>query len=283
MQAWELLQGVVAVLERRAAAGTTVRSKRREWRRNSGSCRLRRLDSLISCFTPSQKLGTCRAEEEAFYRRWLEATTRVNKRPPPSIQDLDVLSPAVGYALQVSVATLFFDTFLGLSVLEPVAAYAPRRVEEFVLSTVDAMLDIVKAAPRYKFVEESRFVWVIEEELADPLRSAFNTTLRARWPATPSQVMLRSRGLFNAAAVATAELEKKKVLRTADIAAHGLHPCGLLSCDQREVSVKQFKYCGDCEEEWYCCAEQQVLHWKDHKPICRARTAAAAMAAVTLD
>ena len=43
-----------------------------------------------------------------------------------------------------------------------------------------------------------------------------------------------------------------------------------------EITVKQFKYCGDCEEEWYCCAEHQVLHWKEHKPVCRARTAAAA-------
>ena len=68
--------------------------------------------------------------------------------------------------------------------------------------------------------------------------------------------------------------------RDADVAAHGLHPCGLPSCDQHEVSVKQFKYCGDCEAEWYC-AEHQVLHWKEHKPICRARTAAAADAIAT--
>ena len=71
--------------------------------------------------------------------------------------------------------------------------------------------------------------------------------------------------------------------RDADVAAQGLHPRGLPSCDEREVSVKQFKYCGDCEAEWYCCAEHQVLHWKEHKPICRARTAAAALAAITLE
>ena len=45
--------------------------------------------------------------------------------------------------------------------------------------------------------------------------------------------------------------------------------------------MKQFKYCDDCEEEWYCFAEHQVLHWKEHKHICVARAAAAAAAATT--
>ena len=90
--------------------------------------------------------------------------------------------------------------------------------------------------------------------------------------------MLRARGFSSAIADFEAAAEQGCARRTADVAAHGLHPCGLPSCDQREVTVKQFKYCGDCEEEWYCCAEHQVLHWKEHKPICRVRTAAAAEA-----
>ena len=95
--------------------------------------------------------------------------------------------------------------------------------------------------------------------------------------------MLRARELTNSRSELNANLEKNKARRDADVAAHGLHPCGLPSCDKREATVKQFKYCGDCEAEWYCCAEHQVLHWKEHKPVCRARTAAAALAAVTLD
>ena len=151
------------------------------------------------------------------------------------------------------------------------------------LSTVDLMMEIAKAFPRESFQEETHWVFVIEAVLARRLRSEFFTALRARWNAAPFQAMLRARGLSNAVEDEKKHLEEVKVRRTADIGAHGLHPCGLPSYDQREVMVKQFKYCGDCEEEWYCCAEHQVLHWKEHKPICRTRTAAAAMAAVTLD
>ena len=93
--------------------------------------------------------------------------------------------------------------------------------------------------------------------------------------------MLHARGLSNAQAANMQHTELSSVRRNVDVAAHGLHPCGLPSCDQREVTVKQFKYCGDCEKEWYCCAEHQVLHWQEHKPTCRARTAANAAAATT--
>ena len=88
--------------------------------------------------------------------------------------------------------------------------------------------------------------------------------------------MLRARGHSEIEAVIDERVEQFRAERLADIATHGLHPCGLPTCGQREATVKQFKYCGDCEAEWYCCAEHQVLHWQEHKPICRARTAAAA-------
>ena len=165
----------------------------------------------------------------------------------------------------------------------PLPANEQRRVEVLVLSTVDSMMDIAKALPDYSFSEEKRWVSVIKTLLATPPRSEFFIALRARWNAAPFQAMLCARELSNASAEMNAHWETSDALRTTDIAAHGLHPCGLPSCDQREVTVKQFKYCGDCEEEWYCCAEHQVLHWKEHKPICRARTAAASLAAVTLN
>ena len=150
-------------------------------------------------------------------------------------------------------------------------------------STVDSMLDSARVFPRHSLRHEKRWVSMIEQFLAMPLRSSeFLTTLRARWTAAPFQAMLRSRGFSNAIADMNAAQDRLKARRDADIAAHGLHPCGLPSCDEREVTVKQFKFCGDCEEEWYCCAEHQVLHWQEHKPICRALTAAAALAAVTL-
>ena len=160
----------------------------------------------------------------------------------------------------------------------PMEASVQQRFEAFVLSAVDSMLDTARAFPRYSFAEESGWVSLVEMVLAEPLIcSEFITTLRARWTAAPFQATLRARGFFNAKEEEDNDGFDKRLL--ADVAEYGLHPCGLPSCDKHEFSVKQFKYCGDCEAEWYCCAEHQVLHWKEHKPICRARTAAAAAAA----
>ena len=145
------------------------------------------------------------------------------------------------------------------------------------------MLDIARVLPRHSFAEERRCVFAIQKFLALPLRSAFLTDLRARWTAAPFQAMLLARGLSNATAEMNTGTAKFDARRTADVAAHGLHPCGLPSCDEREATVKQFKYCGDCDAEWYCCAEHQVLHWKEHKPTCRARTTAAAAGASAAD
>ena len=171
------------------------------------------------------------------------------------------------------------DAFHALFSPQALATNEQRRVEAFLLSTVDSMLDIAKAFHRFSFPADQTFVFAIEKLLATRIRSEFITSLRARWTAAPFQVMLRARGLLNAQAAMNEHKERFSARRNADITAHGLHPCGLPSCDEREVSVKQFKYCGDCEAEWYCCAEHQVLHWRVHKPICRARTAAAAAAA----
>ena len=226
--------------------------------------------------TPSQKYGTCRKEEVAFYRCWLAAVRRAANTTPFCCQELDALSPAVGYVLTILATTNALTEFFNPV---PLAANVRQRVEAFALSTLDAMLDIAKTFPRYIFVEETRCVGIIEQLLATSTRSEFLTTLRARWTAAPFQAMLRARGLSIAQAVMNESDEQISAKRFADVAAHGLHPCGLPSCDPREVTVKQFKYCGDCEVEWYCCAEHQVLHWKEHKPICRARTAAAAAAA----
>ena len=181
--------------------------------------------------------------------------------------------------LTILVAT---DTFGDLFNTVPLAPTEQCVLEAFLLSAVDSMLDIARHFPHTSFPEEQRWVLVIERVLAIQQRSEFFTLLRARWTAVPFQAMLRAWGLSNATAEVNADIEACFARRTADIAAHGLDPCGLPSCDQREITVKQFKYCGDCEAEWYCCAEHQVLHWKEHKPICRARMAAASLAAVTL-
>ena len=210
-----------------------------------------------------------------FYRRWQVVLRQVNGQPITK-QQIDASCPAFGYVFTVATAmgALQHIRVLGSDV---------RGVEAFVLSTVDSMLSNARVFPDMNFQEEKALVLLMETVLASPLRSNFLTSLRTRWTAAPFQAMLRSRHLLDAVAEAKSIAMQHSALRDADVAAHGLHPCGLPSCDEREATVKQFKYCGDCEAEWYCCAEHQVLHWKEHKPICRARAAAAAKAAPALD
>ena len=169
------------------------------------------------------------------------ALRRAHNRPQRTTRELDAFSPAVGYVLTILVSS---DVISGLFSPVPLAANVQQRVEAFVLSTVDSMLDIAMPFPRFSFSEEVSWVSVIEKVLASPFRSEFITVLRAQWTADPFQAMLRSRNLSNATAEAKAGIEDKKARRIADIAVHGLHPCGLPSCDERKATVKQFKYCG---------------------------------------
>ena len=74
-------------------------------------------------------------------------------------------------------------------------------------------------------------------------------------------------------------IEDKKTSRRADIAKHGLKECALPSCGKLEASVGQHKRCSACRSAWYGSAEHGALHWKEHKPICRATTASQQAAA----
>ena len=65
--------------------------------------------------------------------------------------------------------------------------------------------------------------------------------------------------------------------RLADLAAHGLLLCALLSCGKKELTVREFKVCSACKAVAYCCAEHGALHWTAaHKRECKALKAAGA-------
>ena len=110
---------------------------------------------------------------------------------------------------------------------------------------------------------------------ADP----FIDALRERWMA-PALVAMRSeRELTDVSASLEATLAERDTTLRADIAAHGLKHCDLLSCDKQEATVQQYKFCSACHSVWYCSAEHGALHWKEHKPTCRATVAAKEAAA----
>ena len=86
--------------------------------------------------------------------------------------------------------------------------------------------------------------------------------------------MRRERHLLDASEEVEKNMEAGKTRRRADVAQHGLKHCALPSCDKREASVQQYKFCSACRSVWYCSEEHGALHWAEHKPVCRATMAA---------
>ena len=91
--------------------------------------------------------------------------------------------------------------------------------------------------------------------------------------------MCRERRLLDASAEVENTLKRIKTSRNADVTEHGLKHCALPACDKREASVQQYKFCSACGSVWYCSEEHGALHWTEHKPVCRATTAARQAAA----
>ena len=90
----------------------------------------------------------------------------------------------------------------------------------------------------------------------------------------PALVAMRAERFTDVVIEVEAEWERTEAALHADIAAHGLRTCSLPSCDKQEATVKQYKFCSVCGSVWYCSAEHGALHWKEHKPTCRATVAA---------
>ena len=86
--------------------------------------------------------------------------------------------------------------------------------------------------------------------------------------------MRRKRHSLNALEKVEKVLEDDQTRWRADVEQHGLKHCALPSCDKIEASVQQYKFCSACRSVWYCSAEFGTLHWREHKPICRATIAA---------
>ena len=111
---------------------------------------------------------------------------------------------------------------------------------------------------------------IILRRLADP----FIDALRERWMAPALVAMRTERHLDDVLPGVRDACERQDATRLADITAHGLKHCALPSCDKQEVTVQQYKFCSACRSVWYCSAEHGALHWKEHKPACRATVAA---------
>ena len=184
----------------------------------------------------------------------------------------------MGYATAVTFAALVLDCIASMPWLN---ADEVQKAQAVVLRVVDSMQPAARSLGVYTLPEEEHFAAYLREVVrrgAYPaMDPAFITSLRTRWTDASMKRMFRARNLLDTKEgdeMAKELLEVEKAEQRADIAKYGLKECALPSCGKREVSVGQHKRCSACRSMWCCSAEHGALHWKEHKPICRATTAA---------
>ena len=224
---------------------------------------------LFAGWTPTQ---CCQDEAPQsswrFFKRF-KAIELVKAGAPtlsPRVQQLAGLSMA--YATVVLAANQLFCL---LSIRQDSEAQA------FVLRVVDCMLPATRSLADMTLGEELRFASAVHDALSGAFPTydaAFVAQLCAKWTAVAVVQMRRERGLLDASEKVKRIVAADNTCRRVDVAEHGLKYCALPSCDKREASVQQYKFCSACRSVWYCSEEHGALHWTEHKPVCRATTAA---------
>ena len=212
--------------------------------------------------------GRGTAVELAFFKQY-QATkyATFNFLMTLSTRQLQLIHQSLGYATAVLAA----NRLLGL-----VCVRHNVEAEAFVLRVVDCMLPAVRSLTECTLGEEVDFACTIQKALAGvypTYNAAFVASLRTKWTATAMVQMHRERRLLDIGWVEQ-YIDAGTTRWRADVAEHGLKSCALPSCDKREASVQQYKFCSACRSVWYCSEEHGALHWKEHKPVCRAATAA---------
>ena len=213
--------------------------------------------------------GRVTAVETAFFKRFMAIKHATLDEPQLPTRLLQVVGLSVGYATVVLAAELL---------LRRLHLHHGNEAQAFVLRVVDCMLPAARSLPEIVFPEEIVFASTIEQVLSGAFPAefdaAFVASLRIRWTAAVMVQMRRERSMLDASKQNEKMIEKDETRWSADVAEHGLKRCALPSCDKIEASVLQHKFCSACRSVSYCSEEHCALHWKKHKPVCRATTAA---------
>lgn len=194
---------------------------------------------------------------------------------PLQARELEMQGRCVGVSAAVEAATWVLDR---LFADPPLGRANERASERFVLRVIAAVLPAAGRLGLSLHTEEARLTGVVKGVLDNNQHTgdSFINALRAAWN-DPELVAMRNDHGFEDSEIVPqmkADSEKARAKQRADAEAHGLKRCALPSCDKREATVLQYKFCSACRAVWYCCQEHGALHWRDHKPTCRATTAA---------
>ena len=232
---------------------------------------------LIICRMDANTMlpGRCTAVELAF-SKWFGVTSRSKYCKPffSSTRGLQLTGLCMGYCTAITAASLL---------LAWLHVRHDAEAEAFVLRVVDCMLPAVRSLRDRTSPNEECFAHTIQNALSGQPRptyhAAFLASLRTKWTDDAMVQMRRERSLLDVSENIGENIEKVQTRWRADVAEHGLKCCSLPSCDKREASVQQYKFCSACRSVSYCSEEHGALHWKEHKPMCRATTAAQQAAA----
>ena len=152
-----------------------------------------------------------------------------------------------------------------------------HEAQAFVLRVVDSMQQAARSLGDYTLPEEASLASIFKDVFTGnwpELDPAFVASLRAKWTAAEMTELRRARGLLITSDMIEEVRIQREARQRADVAKHGRKECALPSCGKLESSVGQHKRCSACRSAWYCSAEHGALHWREHKPTCRATVAA---------
>ena len=245
-----LLPSVLAVLERRKAAGTLLP-------------------------------GSCRPVEEAYHlatkRRGLELQGCTQAR---AAENAAVIAPFVGIEIYIRVAATAAFMFNNMASLVLVSVVPNEQMCTACLSFIASALDLV-------MLPRDHVMWLCgEPELVHQLRMLIPAMsgmddpeakiMCAAWRRLLSSGVLRARGIDEGIVEALQFSARVRATADADRAAGRLQQCALAGCAARESHASQFKRCGACKTVVYCSREHQVEDWPSHKAACKAARKTAA-------
>ena len=224
--------------------------------------------------------GRGMAVELGFCKKFAATKHAVVELPQLSAANLQLQGLSSGYATACSAACLLLECIVTVPELKADPRLA-QAYEAFILRVVDNMQPAARSLHNcYTLAEELSLARRVDEVLARSgsfHATSFLASLRSKWAAM--EKMRRVRLLLHRLDEGKELNKELNAVRLADVTAHGFKKCALPLCDEREVSVLQFRSCSACRSVWYCSPEHGVLHWKEHKPVCRATAAAKEAAA----
>ena len=221
--------------------------------------------------------GRGMAVELAFNKRYCQLARAVYALQPHTARELQLEGLSLGYATALKAAGMVLGC---VSRIPGLNADKVHEAQAFVLRVMDSMQPAARSLGDYMLSQEATLASYLQTALSGTffllLNPAFITSLRAKWASAEMVQLRRARGLLVTKEIDEAAqkiMAEKKTSRLADVAKHGLKECALPSCGKLEASVGQHKRCSACRSVWYCSAEHRALHWKEHKPVCRATAA----------